>query len=341
MNVLYLSPDMRRYDGAMYQQDVIAEIGRQCSVTFYGPGFPLYNKNDSISEAIAKCPSKPDWIIIGHAWLRDTDGHPSDQFAHIDLAATNLPKALIYNKEYANADAKAEFIRRVGIDVAFTHHHEPERLQERTGVPFHFWPFAFDERRFFSPVAAKTYHLGFSRILQNPTPGRQSDLRVRLMQELFECDGDIPLAPRRAYEDGRFFWNALPRDARSRSRSTHLGKYRRLSEDDYANVVRSCMAFVCTRSPADLVSPRYFECMASRTLVLAEPNSAHARIFRQGTFIEFSSVDEFGEQVRAILRDGVPTEIVEWAHLDAMQHHSWRVRVAQLLGVLRGSMIPA
>lgn len=341
MNILYLSPDMRRYDGAMYQQDVIAEVARQCSATFYGPGFPLYDGHDTLADAVAKCPARPDWIVVGHAWLGDADGSPADRFPHIDLAGTTIPKALIYNKEYANSDAKAAYIRRAGVDIAFTHHHEPESLEERTGVPFHFWPFAFDERRFFAPDEPKTLHLGFSGILQNPTPGRQSDLRVRLMRELFECDGDLPLHPRSVYGHGRFFWNALPRDPLSLERNRTLRKYRRLSNDDYAQILRTCMSFVCTRSPAGLVSPRYFECMASRTLVLAEPNPAHARVFKPGTLLEFASVEEFAALVRGILRDGPPETVLAAAHAEARARHSWRTRVEQLLNMLRGAPIPA
>src|SRR5438874_2132023 len=171
--ILYLSPDMSGYGAAQYQHDVMLELSRQAPVHFYGPGFPGYDPGDTIDDVVAKSGLAPDWILCGHAWLEDTPGAPVDRFPHIDLSRTDIPRAAILNKEYTNLGAKLAYLRRAGAALVFTHHHKAPLLAERTGIPFVFWPFAADHR-LFRPGPDKTLDLGFSGILQNPTPGNQS-----------------------------------------------------------------------------------------------------------------------------------------------------------------------
>lgn len=334
MNILYLTPDMSRYDSAMYQQDVIAEIARQARVRFYGPGFSGYNPRDTIDDVIAKGDVRPEWIIVGHAWLRDTDGTPVNQYPHIDLARTTIPKAAILNKEYASLEAKLAELARIGVDLVFSHHHDAESLSDRLGRSVLFWPFAFDHRRFFVPSEPKTIDLGFSGILQNPTPGRQSDLRVRIMQELFECEGDLPVRARPTYAGLNMVYNALPRDQASRDRNAVLKIYRRLSDADYAALVRSSRIFLCTRSPADLVSPRLFECLASGTRVIAERNPGHARVFAPGTLAEFDDVEGFVHAFDAERRATPDPLAITALAGEIRRRHSWEARVGELLRAL-------
>ncbi len=343
MKIVYLSPDMTHYGGAMYQQDVIEELPRHAVVFFYGRGFPDYDPQDSLRDVITKAGFQPDWLVAGHAWLTDRDGRPAERrYMHprVDLATSAVPKAILFNKEYANLTNKLAYVRAAGFDVGFTHHHEPWRLQEATGVPFHFWPFAVDHRRFHPGEGAKTYDLGFSGNLQNP--GRQSDLRLRLMRELFWCVRDIPVTPRRDYRRIRFFWNAAPRDRFSRMLNRWLRRYERLGNTRYARAIRDCRGFVCTRSPADLIGPRYFECMASRTLVFAERNAGHAQVFGRGRLVEFASVAEFVDLLRAYLVEGGVERagsMLDAAYHDVLAKHTWTERVRQMLAVLEGVVV--
>jgi hypothetical protein len=337
MNILYLSPNMARYAGANYQHEVMQELSRQARVCFYGPGFPGYDAADTIADAIAKAgfTGGPDWIVCGHAWLEDRPGTPVEKPSHLDVSRCDVPKAAILNKEYSNLDAKLAWLRRAGIGVAFTHHHDAAAFQEWSGVPCVFWPFAADHRLFYPP-AGKEHDLGFSGILQNPTPGFQSDLRVRVMNRLFECEGDLPVRAREWCAGWRIFFNALPRSETDQARARERGLYRRLDTARYAAAVRGCRAFLCTRSPADLVSPRYFECMLSRTLVIAERNPAHHAVFPAGMLLEFGDEDEFVAVATAALNGRESEQVVERAWREASAKHTWERRVKSLLARLAG-----
>jgi hypothetical protein len=336
MNILYLSPDMSRYQGAMYQRDVMQELARQARVTFYGPGFANFNAEDTLTQVLARCDARPDWVIVGHAWLADAPGAPIRRWSPLSLADSPVPVALILNKEYTNLDAKLEFAKRDRIGVCFSHHHDIDTLAANTGIDAVFWPFGFSPDRFWFDPGAKRTDIGFSGVLQNPTPGFQSDLRARVMNVLFECEGELPLRPRAPWAHRRIEWNALPRNPQSAALAETRGVYKRLDDDAYGALVRRCRAIVCTRSPADLVSPRIFESAASGTIVVAERNRAHATCTLPEMLVEFDSEHDFLPAAeRAIgADDAVRARIAHWAR----EHASWPARVRQMLASLESAV---
>jgi hypothetical protein len=333
MKLLYLSPNMVHYGGANYQHDVMEELRRQADVSFYGPGFDAYNSIDTIDDVVRKAGFRPDWIVCGHSWLEDKPGAAVERFGHLDLAATDIPRAAILNKEYTNLREKLAWFRRTGVSVVFSHHHGAARYEEPSGARCVVWPFAADHRLFHADDP-KQLDLGFSGILQNPTPGNQSDLRVRIMQRLFECEGDLPVRLRPWCAHLRVRFNALPRSEPDRAMAASRGLYRHMAGPEYAAFVRGCRVFVCTRSPADLVSPRYFECMLSRTLVLAERSPAHAAMFPPGCLVEFDDEAGFQERLLAMLDGDAAAEIVDRAHRAAVRGHTWEGRIKDLLAQL-------
>jgi glycosyltransferase involved in cell wall biosynthesis len=334
--ILYLSPDMKSYGGAMYQHDVMDELSRQARVHFHGPGFPGYRRHDTLDDAIAKGGFTPDVGVAGHAFLNDGDG-AIERFPGIDLRRRSLPRFILLNKEYARLDDKLAFIRSTGFDGVFSHHHDAERYADRAGCPVRFWPFGADHRLFRPSRAGKRHDLGFSGILQNPTPGRQSDLRARLLHEFFHCLGDVPVLPRHRHRHLRVVFNALPRSTFSNWVNDRLGVYRRLTNDDYAELIRSCSAYINTRSPADLVSPRCVECMLSGTVVLSERNAAHARIFPPDAVLEFDDVPDFLDALPEAMRRAADPAWVARTRAAALEHHTWHRRIADLLAVVAGT----
>jgi spore maturation protein CgeB len=258
-----------------------------------------------------------------------------ERFPGLDLGATDIPRALFLNKEYVNLEPKLAWVRGAGVSLAFSHHHGAARLGERAGVPAVFIPFAADHRRFFPSEGAKAWDLAFSGVLQNPNEGVQSDLRVRVMRRLFECEGDVPVAARPWCAKYKVFFNALPRAEEERGRAGVLGPYRPLDDDEYAALVRSSRVFLCTRSPADLVSPRYFECLASGTMVLAEASPAHAAVFPEGVLEEFRHEEEFEAKLVGALESGAWKEAAERGRREFLARHTWEHRVRGMLAALR------
>lgn len=336
--ILYLSRDMYTYIGAMYQRDVMDELARQTDVSFYGPGFPNYDKADTLKNVINKRGGNFDAVVLGHAWLSDREGTDVDPHPGMDWQSVGLPKAVILNKEYVNLDAKLDFIRRSGFDIGFTHHHDVEVYTEATSTPFVFWPFAFDERRYGGAIPEKKLDFSFSGILQNQNPhANQSDTRVRIMNRFFHCVGDVPLLKRRRYLQYSILWNAIPRSRWQARLAGLLGRYRFMPEQEYRDMQAKSRIYLNTLSPAGLVSPRLFENMAIQALVFCEDAPNYSRIFPEDCYITFrSDMSDFEDKLLYYLNnEEARLKVVKRAHTEAWSNHTWRMRVEQLLEKLR------
>jgi len=329
---------MAHYKGAMYQRDVMEELSRQADVEFYGPGFEDFDSNLDIEKVVTLKGGHFDWLIIGHAWLSDRGKEDVDPIPDFRLEKAPVPKAVILNKEYVNLKKKLEWIKQKGFDQAFTHHHHYVKYSVYTGVPFEFWPFGFDHRRFGETAnVKKNIHFAFSGILQNHNHrNAQSDLRLRIMKRLFISGFDIPLFKRRRYRNYSLFWNPIPRKRMHQRLAVLLGRYRYLPTEKYVEILARSQIILNTLSPAGLVSPRFCESMASRSLVLCEDQKNFSRIFPKDCFVTFKSdLSDFEEKLFFYMdneRKRLP--ITERAYSLVMKEHTLACRVKRMLCVL-------
>ena len=310
------------------------ELARQARVFFYGPGFNGYNTNDSIDEVLAKVSFEPDTIIVGHAWLSDEDGNEVDPHPRLELEKTILPKVAIINKEYVNLDTKLEYINRNRFDTAFTHHHDIDRYSEITGIEFIFWPFAFDPLIFNYKEEEKSIDVGFSGILQNLNKNvNQSDIRAMIMKHFFVTISDVPIAKRKAFKDIEIFWNSISRNKTSKYLSQFLNKQQYLKSDDYAEMMRKTKIYINTLSPMGLISPRFFECMASQSLIFCEESELYQNIFPDDLYIAYKKdLSDFREKLFWILSDqSTRNKITDKAFKYVYANHTWEKRVSLLL----------
>jgi spore maturation protein CgeB len=339
MNIIYISKSMSTYVGSQYQQDIIEELMRAANVYFYGPGFPDYDRNDDISEIIAKSNFHPDCILLGHAWLPDNEWAHSDPHPGLGLRKTSIPKFGIINKEYVNLERKLEYYKHNEFDIVFSHHHEVDKYSERTGIKFVFWPFGVNHHNFNvqDSNGERGYDFSFTGILQNQNSGaKQSNIRVRLQSELFNSIKDIPVIKKRKYKDFRIYWSGIPRN-RFCARIAHsLGKYRFLSIDDYQRLQENTKIFVNTLSPIGLVGTRYYECMASKCLVLCEKSDIYAEILDSDCFVQFKhDLSDFHEKILYYTQHADKREnLVEQAYAEVMAKHTCERRIAYMLDLI-------
>jgi spore maturation protein CgeB len=172
--------------------------------------------------------------------------------------------------------------------------------------------------------------------LQNPNPGaEQSDLRVRIMEKFFVAPWDVPLFRRKQYSNRRIFWNARPRRKFGQKIARKLRTHRHLNLEEYSSLQANTRTFINTLSPKGLISPRFFENMASRCLVLCEESNLYSNIFKELNLVQFNSdLDDFDELLTHFLEDEKAREAVtKKAYDDVMANHTWEKRVQTLLGV--------
>jgi len=332
--ILYLSRNVEKYSAAMYQQDVINEFKQQTTVECYGPGFPNFNPNDTLNQVLTKLGSDLDLIVIGHAWLNDTEGRVVDPQSSIKLNQTTLPKFAILNKEYTNLTAKLNYFIQAGVDVIFSHHHEIDRYRSATGIECVFWPFAFDGRRYLEFRGNKTIDLAFSGILQNQNIlAMQSDIRVRIMKKIFYCIGDVPLQKKSAYRNMAIVFNPIARSRVSYCLAAALRKRQYLDIDRYLMLQQSAKVVLNTLSPLGLISPRYFESMASKSVVFCESSDIYKNIFPEGVMVSFNpDLSDFEERLMSLLTAPEELEnISARAYELVVKEHTWECRIKSFI----------
>jgi len=314
------------------------ELSRQADMAFYGPGFKGYDPRDELAIAMAKKGGNFDAVVLGHAWLSDRADEPVDPHPSLNPGAVDLPKAAILNKEYVNLEAKLGYIRGSTFDLVFTHHHEVEKYEQQTGIKFVFWPFAFDHRLFNASLDQdKPYDISFSGILQNSSSNAdQTDIRVRIQKKIFVCLGDVPLRKKGAFMNHMIFWNSIPRRKADLYLAMFLKRYRHMPAKEYSNMQRNTKIYINTLSPIGLVSPRFFENMASRAMVFCEGSSVYENIFPTNCYVSFNKdLTDFEKKISYYLRNETERhKIAEQAYQEAMKNHTWQRRVAILIDTI-------
>lgn len=298
---------MDKHKSAMYQRDIMYQFKDLCDVTFYGPGFKSFNPSEKIKDTVNKL-GGADLIIFGHSWLNDYPGIEADPYPKLEIEDCSLPKVAILNKEYRNLESKLSWIKEKKFLCAFSHHIDANIYEKKTNVPFKFIPFGFSENLFKrNKQIKKSIDFAFSGILQNSNFGNlgQSDARIKVMKRLYHCIGDVPVLKRYNYKKYNFFWNGIPRNKLDTKIATLLGKYKYLNDEEYANLHHSSRTFLNSLSPFGLVSPRFYECMASKSLVFCEQNKIVEQIIPTENFISFQKdFSDFDEKIEFALGDG-------------------------------------
>lgn len=107
--------------------------------------------------------------------------------------------------------------------------------------------------------------------------------------------------------------------------------------EEYAARVRRSRLWLATPGPAGVVSPRYFEVMATGTTALICPRSPdYGSLFVDGVDCRmFSSLDELDEVIAELLRDDDRRlRLVTAAQEAVAASHTWRHRVDAMTAVL-------
>ena len=329
---------MQNYDSSSYQIDVINALKKKSKLFLYGPGYQYYDQKDTIDEIEKKSGIKNDFIIFGHSLLSDSYNNFSDPLPNLDVKnSRQLPKIGILNKEYVNLEYKLNYFKSKKILLGFTHHHQIEKYEEITGIKFKFWPFAVDFKKFNLNNKQKKYDLSFTGVLQNLNLNAdQTDLRLKIMKLFYFSIGDINLVKRKKYSKYNVYWNTIPRYNLLRKIKSLILLKKRLNESDYVLLLNSSKVFLNTLSPIQLISPRYFECLASNSIILCEKSSLYSNIFDEKYYIEFEKdLSNFDEMFNEALLKSCDNEYLAKANNYVKKNHTWDIRINYLLEHLK------
>ena len=314
LNILVLQPDFSRYVGAYYQHQFTAALARVHRVFRYGKGLPDYDITDTIDDVLKLCPFEPDLICFAAGWeiepfeIPEFDPHPAINVSNVDI-----PSVMILNKEYKKLDLKFQFIIDNGIDLVFTVHHNYQEWAAEIGVDFIHFPFAVDEKMFRDYGERKRYDIGFSGRLHD----QWTDIRARIKERIFL---KRPVK-RPRYWRTRIFWS-----------EGRIPKLRLPTGEAYARLINRSKMWLSTPSAVEIVGPRFYEIMASNTLLFCSESPAYDGLFVDGSHcVTFDSrLDDFEDKFFHYLRnEDERREIAERGYTHVIENHTWYRRIEQ------------
>ena len=331
LNILVFQPDFSRYLGAYYQHQFTQALGRVHRIFRYGPRLAGYDIGHSIDDILALCPFEPDLICFAAGW--EIEDPPIPEFVPppaFRVSDADIPSVMVLNKEYKNLEEKFQFMLDNNIKLVFTSHHHHGQWQKKTGIPFVHFPFAVDPTLFHDYAERKKYELGYSGELHK----EWTDTRVRIKDHLFL---QWPIKNPR-YWRTKLFWHD--------SSVVLKGLYRfrggyRLGEilglnlprgEDYARIINSAKIWLSTPSAVGIVGPRFYEIMASGTLLFCSDSSVYKGLFEHGGHCVTFSLDlsDFDDKLFHYLRnEDERQEIVERGYAHVMENHTWDKRIGQ------------
>jgi len=340
MNIMIFTKNYERYASGYYHHDINQGFMKKGNCYLYGEGYPKYDRNDTIQDAISKSPFNKgniDLIAVGTSWeeqnpnIEESDPHPN-----ISLSELNIPKVFFLNKEYKKLDKKLEYAKKNKFDLVCTAHHDWEKWARQTGLNFLHLPFAAAPERFRDYGLSRKYDFGFTGALHKT----YKDIRYRIKCILFENTevksnlGMETLFKRNPMKEEfkkyQIYWAEW-------GAKGLLGKSLLPTGIKYARFLNSFKVFLSTPSAANLIGTRYFECMATKTLLFCPESEHYNDMLKDGhNCVKFrEDLSDFAEKLHYILsNDSERKRIIENAYQDFITNHTYDKRIEKVLTVL-------
>ena len=224
-------------------------------------------------------------------------------------------------KPQSNLEKKLTFCKVSEVDCVYSSVPLVVDSARKIGLHTKILPYGHFDDIFYDRGLKKEYTLGFSGALHeyNFYPdGSFANPSIRTKIR------DIVLS---SIDNRQVFWNG------SDSVSDRIESY-----DEYALTIGRSKSWVATLAAFGDVTPRYFEVLASGTVLLAEePGEGYEDIFRDGDncLLFKSDLSDFNEKLSIILNDSDRVlDIIKSANRD-IEMHTWKKRATSVLGFLK------
>ncbi len=341
IRVLFLTKNLAGYKSANYQKEFLNTFSKITSVYFYGPGYSNFDYKKSVFDIISlKGPF--DFVFIGHHWLEDGNQIEIDPWPNSELSKISHKKFLFLNKEYANLSKKLKWIKKNKIDCVFSHYQNCKIWKDKAKTQFKYLPFAYDDELFYFSKKKRKYDLAFSGVLQNIRGNKvQSDIRKRILKRLYYLIFEIPLIKRKEYRHLSIFWNSIPTSFVGRILCKIFRTHKFLNMKEYSKIQKNSKIYINCKSPLNLISPRYFENIASGCLVMTEKNNELKKLLPNSSYIEFSNdLSNFDQVLKKSLSIFDSSKKKREYNAKTIQRkYSWNIRAEEVLEIIKDNFL--
>jgi len=341
INVILLAKNYEKYSSGYYHQDIVDSFRKLTNCYVYGPGYYNYDKNDSIEDVISKSPFNKndiDLIVCNTNWDEDGKDDTVDPHPNIDLSRiNNIFKVYFLNKEYKKLELRFEYIKKQKFNLVCTVLPKAKEWEKELDVKFLHLPFGISLDRFKDFQLPKKYDFSFTGNLHKT----HTDIRFMVKKQIFNekylhLKSNIGLSVlfksnpiKKKFQKYNIYWAEW--GARSIWFKSLLPK-----GINYAKFMNQSKVFLNTPSALGIFNTRFFELMATKSLIFCPSGFDYLDILKDGYNCVMFKVDmsDFEEKlVYYIENDIARQEIVENAYND-VKNHSYDKRIEKLLSFI-------
>ena len=376
MKALILSQNYQFYTGGYYHQDWINALASTIDCDIYGPGYLDYDPDDDIETVFskfAKTANDYDLVIMSTSWDKsgqlqgdgNVDIHPRISLGHI----ANIKKIYFLNKEYINLQAKLDYAESNGVDLIISV--MPEAWFESNGIKlstsFLCLPFAIDFSRIVTNIKSR-YDFSFTGALHTSYLDERWCVKKELFNENVSILQSILLwAGRSIYPKKN--WDFLisghnipsnkgifrmlsvtnPLTKRARQYDIYWAERHPLSKtlfgrnllpfgENYFRLLSSSRSFLCTRSADGIIGPRFYELMASDSVIICPKGEYDGLLISGQNCLMYSAPQDVIPLIAKLKNDQLFHSTLIKNARETVKNHSYLARVNKLVNFIKDDL---
>jgi len=316
MRILYIDYGNVTDDNHIYQYygDLYRELKELAQVTLV-QGVP-----SDIKELLINLSRPIDCIVFGLGYFAQSNAAFYNEIKN--LSKIKIPVVCMIHKPQTMLDEKLNFCKINNINLIVDSHSSYKEFEEKTGIKAIRSLFTATPKNFYPREVEKKFDIGFSGALH----GKENDGS----QKIFGPTGNLRerIHEKLVAKKRNTFWN-----------SSNTMEYRIRSVEEYATKINECKIWLATTGPMLDVSPRYFEVMLSKTLLLCNdmPEQYEDYLTDGVNCVTFNNdLDNFDEKIDYYLNNEEPRrKIIETAYETALNNYTWKHMAQRLLSNIK------
>jgi hypothetical protein len=336
-NILILSRNYKDYVSGPYYQDLIDAFLAKHNVFLYGPGYDNYCQDDDFKDVLIKSEdsiSSVDLIVVSNSWGDENPANPIfDVHPNICLSDINIPCVYFLNKEYKKLTQKLAYIKKNNFNITFTVYKEHKEWSGKTGCLFKTMPFGVNLDVFKPLDIRKIYDFSFMGALHR-NYGVESRYEIKkiifkpkYLNNLSSKKNWVYKSPlNKKYQKYNVYWAEW-------GAKSFFNKPLTLSGDKYVVLLNQTKTFFNSLSAEGIFNCRFFELMATKTLIFCPKSvESYGILFDGVNAVMFN--DDFSdleEKFQLLIGGKIDTKrIIEQAFRD-VQNYSYNDVVTKVI----------
>ena len=274
VNVIVLSKNYRNYVSGYYHNDIVDAWCSEVNAFVYGPGYPNFSQDNTFENIVSLSPfeiTDIDIVVMSTSWDEDHLTDKVDPCPSVDLSQHSSFKKVYYlNKEYKKFDLRIEYAKKQRVDVVLTVHPDCVKWNKiYSDLNFVQSHFAVNFSRFGDKQEVRKYDFGFTGSLHQT----HLDFRAKVKSKLFKSQ----FMHLKSNKEWRAFGKKSPLQSEFRNTNIYWAEFGARgfwlnnllpTGDDYAKFLCKFKSFLNTPSAVGIFNTRFFELMASNTLIV-------------------------------------------------------------------------